>query len=94
MGTFAVILQDTDPEQLATTREQIMENYPSPGHFEISDEVILVSGSFLSSHITKTLGIDDNPEMRLIVLSLNGSFSGRSWAHLWEWLRAADQGTL
>ena len=94
MGTFAVILQETDPEKAATIRERITTRYPDGKHFRISDEIFLVSGPVLSQDIADALGVEDDPEMLLIVLRLNGSFSGRSWSTLWEWLRAADRASV
>ena len=43
------------------------------------------------SDVLDRLGLDDNDDLYAAVLSLNGSYSGRSWVKLWDWMKTADQ---
>lgn len=43
------------------------------------------------SEVLEKLRIDDDEDLYAAVLSLNGSYSGRSWVELWDWMKATDQ---
>lgn len=92
MSAFAIILHEDEPESNDKVRARIAEKYPGSEHFEFSPFTYLVTGPRLVSEVVDTLGLQDDDEVVYgAVLRLNGSFSGRSWTKLWDWLRAADQ---
>ena len=90
MGSFVVLLHE-DADDNEAIREKIEEAYPPPQSYEFSDEVIFISGPTLTNEITKELGFDEDEGRAGAIVSLNGSFGGRSYNALWEWLRTVGQ---
>jgi len=90
MSAFVIVLHDDEPEASATLRTRIEEKYPKTEHYKLSEFTYLVTGPRLVSEVAESLGMDDDDKLFAAVLRLNGSFSGRSWANLWDWLRAAE----
>lgn len=91
MSAFAILLHD-DPTA-AEIRAKIKDTYPDPDRYEFSEHVYLITGPKLATEITAALGLDDNPELNAAILRLNGSYSGRSWLKLWDWMQAAASTT-
>ena len=91
VSAFAVLLHDDETESKEELTRRIEEAYPGDKHFKFSDGVYIVTGPRLVDDVAKTLGLHDEADRFGVVLRLNGSFSGRSWTNLWDWLRAADQ---
>ena len=91
MSAFAVILHEDEPESSAKIRAHIEEHYPGSNHYKFSDFVYFVTGPRLVSDVLDTLGFDDDDDLYGAVLRLNGSFSGRSWTKLWDWMKAAEE---
>ena len=91
MSAFAVILHDNEPEANELLRERIKQQFPGDQHFQFSDNVYLVTGERLVDKVTAKLGFDGGDDVFGAVLRLNGSFSGRSWTRLWDWLKAAEE---
>lgn len=91
MSAFAVFLHEEHELSNDLLRERIVDNFPDDQHFQFSDNVYLVTGVNLVEQVTKLLGFDDDEDLAGAVLRLNGSFGGRSWNVLWDWLRAAEE---
>ena len=92
MSAFAVILHDDEPESNEKIRARIEVEYPGSEHFKFSPLTYFVTGPRLVTEVVDTLGLQNDDDVVFgAVLRLNGSFSGRSWTKLWDWLRAADQ---
>ena len=92
MSAFAIILHEDEPEANEKVRNRIEEVYPDSKHFAFSPLAYLVTGPRLVDDVINDLGLHDDDDIVYgAVLRLNGSFSGRSWERLWDWLRAADQ---
>ena len=93
MGSFLVLLHENppQPDDNEDILAKIEEEFPEPDSYKFSDQVILISGPRLTTEVAKRLGFDDHDQRVGAILSLNGSFGGRSYAALWEWLRTADQ---
>ena len=91
MSAFAVILHEDELESSVKLRERIEEHYPGSEHYKFSDHVYLVTGPRLTTDVTEALGFNQDDDLYAAVLSLNGSFSGRSWVKLWEWLKSAER---
>ena len=94
MSAFVVLLHDDKPELSAKLRAGIENRFAGSRHHKFSDDVYLVTGARSASDVFSALGLDDDRGIHAAVLALSGSFSGRSWMNLWEWLRAADRGEL
>lgn len=90
MSAFVVVLHDDEPQASATLRERIEEKYPDSEHYRLSEYTYLVTGPRLVSDVAESLGMTDDENLYAAILRLNGSFSGRSWTDLWDWLRAAE----
>ena len=92
MSAFVIMLHDDDTSN-DELRSSIEKTYPGSSHYKFSDFVYLVTGPRLVSDITHDLGFDDdgNEKLYAAILRLNGSYSGRSWIKLWDWLQAAEQ---
>ena len=93
MSAFVVLLHDDETAEADNDliREQLRSNYEEADLFEFSDSVFFVTGPRLVDDVATGLGLmDDEQPRRGVVVSLNGSHSGRSWKRLWDWLRAAD----
>lgn len=88
MSAFAIILHDE--ESSPRLRKLIEEGYPGSEHFKFPDSVYFVTGPRLVTEVTASLGFDDDADLYAARLRLNGSFSGRSWIRLWDWLKAAE----
>ena len=89
MSTFAVILNEPNDEVVA----RLKEAYPEPDHLELNSNVYLLSGDLLIENVIERLGfkgenaIDDAVG---IVLRLNGTYSGRNYRSVWDWLACAE----
>ena len=90
MGAFVVMLHDDEPESNAKLRAGIEEKFSGSEHFKFSDHVYLVTGPRLVTDVLSTLGFDDDENLYAAVFRLNGSFSGRSWTKLWDWMKSAE----
>ena len=90
MSTFAVILNEPNDEVVA----RLKEAYPEPDHLELNSNVYLLSGNLLIENVIQRLGfkgenaIDDAVG---IVLRLNGTYSGRNYRSVWDWLARAEE---
>ena len=91
MSAFVVVLHDDEPKASATLRDRIKEKYPDGEHYRLSEYTYLVTGPRLVSDVVESLGVNEDEDLYAAILRLNGSFSGRSWANLWDWLRAAEE---
>ena len=89
MGTFAVLLHGEEASS-ANVRIRLEGVFPESDYYKFSDHVYLVTGALLTSDVMEKLKITEDEDAYAAVLSLNGSFAGRSWSKLWEWLREAD----
>lgn len=89
MGTFAVLLHE-EQEESAAVRERLENVFAESDRYKFSDHVYLVIGPPLADDVMEQLEIPQNEGSFAAILSLNGSFAGRSWSKLWEWLREAD----
>ena len=94
MGTYAVYLKAETPESINRAVDLLEENYSERQRYRVAEDFFLISGPYMSGEITKALVLDEDPDLNLVVLRLNGSFSGRSWPSLWEWLKSADRESL
>lgn len=91
MSAFVVLLHDDEPESSAKLRGRIKEKFPESEHFEFSDHAYLVTGPRLVTDVLDQLGFDDDEKLFAAVLRLNGSYSGRSWNKLWDWMRSTEK---
>ncbi len=91
MGTFIVISQGPDQEANERIRERIDKEYSRNASYEIDDRIHLIAGPDFTQDILDALRPEGDPETHFVVLSLNGSFGGRSRTDLWNWLRDADR---
>ena len=93
MSAFVVILHDDEPDANKVLRERIKEGFPGDQHYEFSDTVHLITGVRLIEQIASKLGFEDedDDEALGVVLRLNGSYQGRSYSKLWDWMRAANE---
>ena len=91
MSAFVVMLHEDEPDAAVVLRERIEEQFPGSEHFKFSDHIYLVTGVRLVSDVLQKLGLDDDVNLYAAVLSLNGSYSGRSWSRLWDWMKTTDQ---
>ncbi|MDE0116080.1 MAG: hypothetical protein OXT07_05630 [bacterium] len=91
MSAFAVFLHQDEPEASNKVRKHIEENFPGSNHYKFSEYVYLVTGPRLVNEVSGALGLDDDDDLYAAVLSLNGSFGGRSWVAMWDWLKAAEK---
>ena len=41
--------------------------------------------------VMEALEMDDDESLYAAILRLNGSYSGRSWTKLWDWMKAAEE---
>lgn len=89
MSTFAVILNEPNERVLARLRE----TFPEPNHLSLSPTAHLVSGDLLVDALTAALGFagDDAIDDAVgVVFRLNGTWGGRSYQSVWDWLARAD----
>lgn len=89
MATFAVILNEPNERVAARLRE----TFPEPNHLSLSPTVYLVSGDLLVDALTAALGFagDDAIDDAVgVVFRLNGTWGGRSYQSVWDWLARAD----
>lgn len=91
MGAYVVMLHEEGPDASVTLRERIEKRFPGSERYKFSDHVYLVTGPLLVSEVLEKLGIDDDEDLYAAVLPLKGSYSGRSWVELWDWMKATDQ---
>ena len=85
MAIFAVILHDPDPSVI--TR---LENaYPDPDHLRIQPNVYLITGDFLIEQIVRDLHFTQEATDAGIVFRLNGTYGGRTYPSVWDWLARA-----
>ena len=91
MGTYIVISQGPDQESIESVQERIAKHYPDNESYQIDDRIHLISGPDFTQDILDVLNPEDGPERLFVILSLNGSFAGRSRTDLWNWLRDADR---
>lgn len=89
MGTFAVLLHE-ETESSANVGKRLEGVFPESDYYKFSDHVYLVTGVHQTSDVMEKLEITEDENAYAAVLSLNGSFAGRSWSNLWGWLREAD----
>lgn len=91
MSGFVILLHtDEQKESNDEIRKRIKAEYPGSEHFEFSEFTYLVTGPRLTSDVREALGINEENSLSAAILRLNGSYSGRSWVRLWEWMRAAE----
>lgn len=90
MGTFAVLLHEQEEESSARIRKRLVDAFAKSDYFEFSEHVYLVTGAPLTTDVADKLEITEDEQAFAAILSLNGSYSGRSWSKLWEFLRQAD----
>lgn len=89
MSTFAVILNEPNDEVVA----RLKEAYPEPDHIELGPTVYLVAGDLLIEDMTARLGFkgEDAIDGAVgVVFRLNGSYAGRNYRSLWDWLTRAE----
>ena len=67
-----------------------MDAFPESDYYKFSEHVYLVTGAPLTTDVAEKLEITEDEQAFAAILSLNGSYSGRSWSKLWEFLRQAD----
>lgn len=94
MSSFAIVLHDDDEESHARIQPLIEEHFGGDKHFRISENTYVVTGVRLVEEVAAKLGLNDEEGITGAVLRLNGSFGGRSYTTLWDWLRAADASTV
>lgn len=91
MSAFAVILNKPDAQVVA----RLKEVYPYPDHLELSPDAYLVSGNLPIEDVAAKLGFkgEDAIEDAVgVVLSLSGTYGGRTFRSVWDWLaRAGEQ---
>ena len=90
MSTFAVILNEPNDEVVA----RLKEAYPEPDHLELNRNVYLLSGDLLIENVIERLGFkgeDAIDDAVGIVLRLNGTYSGRNYRSVWDWLARAEE---
>ncbi len=90
MGSFAVLLHEDKKASSTNVRKRLEGVFPESDYYKFSDHVYLVTGVLLTTDVMEKLKITEDEDAYAAVLSLNGSFAGRSWSKLWEWLREAD----
>ncbi len=90
MSAFAIFLHHDQTESNKRLRKLIEEAYPESAHYKFSDFVYLVTGPRVVSEVAETLKLDDEEDLYAAILRLNGSFTGRSWTAMWDWLRATE----
>ena len=90
MSAFVVLLHDDEGESTDRLRSKIKEKFPGSEHFEFSEHTYLVTGPRLVTDVLDTLGLDDDETLYAAVLRLNGSYSGRSWLKLWDWMQSTE----
>ncbi len=91
MSAFLVLLHENEPEANGKLRQQIEKKYPGSSHYKFSDHVYLVTGPRLVNEVQEALGFDEDEKLYGAILRLNGSFSGRSWTKMWDWLKSTEQ---
>lgn len=91
MSAFVVLLHDDEQESNEKLRASIKQKFPGSEHFEFSDHAYLVTGPRLVTDVLDELGLDDDETLFAAVLRLNGSYSGRSWLKLWDWIQSTER---
>ena len=88
MSAFVVLVHPESKDELG---EAIESAYPGSQHYKFDDTTFLITGDLLTRDITDALKIGDNDERPAAVLKLNGSYSGHSFASLWEWVKDSER---
>lgn len=90
MTTHAVVLIEPN----ADVEQRIINTYPKPGHFKLTDTFYLVRNSHLSEDIAVAAGLkgDERIEQATgVVFRLNRAYAGYASPLLWEWLVDAEE---
>lgn len=90
MSAFVILLHEDEPLANEKLSASIEEKFPDSEHFKFSSHAYLVTGERLVSDVIERLGFDDDDTLFAAVLRLNGSYSGRSWLKLWDWMQSAE----
>ena len=86
MALFAVMFHDHDPEAI----ERLKAAYPAPDHLELQTGVYLINGDLLIEDILKRLGIDRSEGQSALVFRLNGTYGGKTYRSVWDWLARTE----
>ena len=86
MALFAVMFHDHDPEAI----EQLKAAYPAPDHLELQTGVYLINGDLLIEDILKRLDIDRPEGQAALVFRLNGTYGGKTYRSVWDWLARTE----
>ena len=86
MALFAVMFHDHDPEAI----ERLKEAYPAPDHIELQPDVYLINGDLLIEDILKRLRIDRPDGRGALVFRLNGTYGGKTYRSVWDWLARTE----
>ena len=90
MTTHAVVLIEPN----ADVEQRIIDNYPKPRHFKLTDAFYLVRDGHLSEDIAVSAGLkgDERIEQAAgVVFRLNRAYAGYASPLLWEWLVDAEE---
>ena len=93
MSTFAVILNEPNEQVVA----RLKETYPEPDHLENSPTAYLVVGDLLVDALTTRLGFSDDDAIEGavgVVFRLSGTYGGRTYRSIWDWLARAEEKQL
>ena len=84
MSIFAVIIHDPD----AGVGSQLEQAYPEREQIQLAPNIYLVSGDLLITDIVERIGLKEEPSGG-VVFRLNGTYSGRTYPRVWDWLARA-----
>lgn len=90
MTTHAVVLIKPN----ADVEKRIMDTYPKPGHFKLTDTFYLVRNGSLSEDIAVSAGLKGDERIKQatgVVFRLNRAYAGYASPSLWEWLVDAEE---
>lgn len=90
MTTHAVVLIEPN----AAVEKRIIDNYPKPAYFKLTDTFYLVRNGHLSEDIAVSAGLkgDERIEQATgVVFRLNRAYAGYASPLLWEWLVDAEE---
>ena len=70
--------------------ERIERTYPEPVHLKLASNVYLLTGDFLIDHLMDALGFKGEAADAVgLVMRLNGTYSGRTYQSVWDWMARA-----
>ena len=84
---FVVVLSETEPEKIKNRIKEAYNDY----YFQLSQDCFLISSPGKAQDVSIEIGLQDpSNDDKGIVFKLNGSYSGRHYNDVWNWLYQAE----